>query len=120
LAIRQQQLRGRKEDPRLTGSQPEQFRDRHRIPPILLLPYSCDTMSARVFVAASFDEVATRSVGADDEQIPWAEVVTATAGIVRAARVPVTADIEAGCGETPDTLAPAMTQAEARRLFIRS
>ena len=40
-------------------------------------------MSARVFVAASFDEVVTRSVGADDEQIPWAEVVTATAGIVR-------------------------------------
>jgi 2-methylisocitrate lyase-like PEP mutase family enzyme len=59
-------------------------------------------------------------VGADDEQTPWAEVVTATAGIVRAAQVPVTADIEAGWGETPDTLAPAMTQAEAQRLFIRS
>ena len=84
LAIRQQQLRGRKEDPRLTGSQPEQFRDRHRIPPILLLPYSCDAMSARVFVAASFDAVATRSVGVAWARMtnrpPWAEVVTATTG----------------------------------------
>jgi 2-methylisocitrate lyase-like PEP mutase family enzyme len=38
------------------------------------------------------------------EQAPWHEVVAATARIVRVAGVPVTADIEAGYGETPDAV----------------
>ena len=38
------------------------------------------------------------------EQAPWHEVVVATARIVRVAGVPVTADIEAGYGETPDAV----------------
>ena len=59
-------------------------------------------MSARLFVAAGFDALATTSGGVawalgypDGEQAPWAEVVAATARIVRSAQVPVTADIEA-------------------------
>jgi nucleotide-binding universal stress UspA family protein len=40
----------------------------------------------------------------DGEQAPWDEVVAATARIVQAARVPVTADIEAGYGEPPDAV----------------
>jgi 2-methylisocitrate lyase-like PEP mutase family enzyme len=39
---------------------------------------------------------------ADGEQTPWIEVVAATERIVRAVRVPVTADIEAGYGNTPE------------------
>ncbi len=65
-------------------------------------------MSARLFVAAGFDALATTSGGVawalgypDGEQAPWAEVVAATARIVRSAQVPVTADIEAGYGATP-------------------
>lgn len=87
------------------------FRNKHRGPALLLLPNAWDAMSARVFVAAGFDAIATTSGGvawslgyADGEQAPWSEVVAATARIVRVARVPVTADIEAGYGETPDAV----------------
>ena len=66
-------------------------------------------MSARQFEAAGFGAIATTSGGLawalgfpDGERAPWQEVVAATARIVRAVRVPVTADIEAGYGETPD------------------
>jgi 2-methylisocitrate lyase-like PEP mutase family enzyme len=80
----------------------------HRAPPVLLLPNAWDAMSARLFVAAGFDVLATTSGGVawalgypDGEQAPWPEVVAATARIVRSAQVPVTADIEAGYGATP-------------------
>ncbi len=93
------------------AQQAEAFRNKHRGPPLLLLPNAWDAMSARIFVAAGFDAIATTSGGvawalgyADGEQTPWAEVVAATARIVRAAGVPVTADIEAGYGETPDAV----------------
>jgi 2-methylisocitrate lyase-like PEP mutase family enzyme len=93
------------------AQQAELFRNQHRGPRLLLLPNAWDAMSARVFVAAGFDAIATTSGGvawslgyADGEQTPWAEVVAATARIVRSARVPVTADIEAGYGETADAV----------------
>jgi 2-methylisocitrate lyase-like PEP mutase family enzyme len=94
------------------AKQAELFRNKHGGPRLLLLPNAWDAMSARVFVAAGFDAIATTSGGvawslgyADGEQAPWNEVVAATARIVRvAARVPVTADIEAGYGETPDAV----------------
>jgi 2-methylisocitrate lyase-like PEP mutase family enzyme len=93
------------------AQQAELFRNKHRGPRLLLLPNAWDAMSARVFVAAGFDAIATTSGGvawslgyADGEQTPWEEVVAATARIVRAARVPVTADIEAGYGETADAV----------------
>jgi 2-methylisocitrate lyase-like PEP mutase family enzyme len=87
----------------------ETFRQAHRPPPLLLLPNAWDAMSARQFEAAGFGAVATTSGGVawslgfpDGESAPWPEVVAATERIVRAVRVPVTADIEAGYGETPD------------------
>src|SRR5258708_6249375 len=93
------------------AQQAELFRDKHRGPRLLLLLNAWDAMSARVFVAAGFDAIATTSGGvawslgyADGEQAPWDEVVAATARIVRVARVPVTADIEAGYGEAPDAV----------------
>jgi 2-methylisocitrate lyase-like PEP mutase family enzyme len=74
-------------------------------------------MSARIFAAAGFDAVATTSGGvawalgyADGEQTPWAEVVAATARVVRAARVPVTADIEAGYGDTPNAVMSSVSE----------
>jgi 2-methylisocitrate lyase-like PEP mutase family enzyme len=93
------------------AQQAELFRNKHRGPALLLLPNAWDAMSARVFVAAGFDAIATTSGGlawslgyADGEQAPWSEIVAATARIVRVAQVPVTADIEAGYGETPDAV----------------
>jgi len=84
------------------------FLARHHAPPLLLLPNAWDPLSATLFVAAGFDALATTSAGVawtlgytDGEHAPWAEVVAMTGRIVRTAQVPVTADIEAGYGETP-------------------
>jgi 2-methylisocitrate lyase-like PEP mutase family enzyme len=66
-------------------------------------------MSARVFVAAGFEAIATANWG-----VAWSlglcrwrtrssgEIIVAKARIVRVARVPVTAGIEASCGYSPD------------------
>lgn len=93
------------------------FRNKHRGPRLLLLPNAWDAMSARVFVEVGFDAIATTSGGlawslgyADGEQAPWVEVVAATARIVRVAQVPVTADIEAGYGATPDAVMRSVTE----------
>ena len=94
----------------------EEFRRRHHGRPLLLLPNAWDAMSARVFEAAGFDAIATTSGGvawalgfADGEQAPWQEVVAATARITRCVRVPVTADIEGGYGESPGEVASKVT-----------
>ena len=83
------------------------FRAMHR-GPLLLLPNAWDAMSARQFEAAGFAAIATTSGGvawalgyADGEKSPWPEIVSAHERITRVVRVPVTADIEAGFGETP-------------------
>jgi len=94
----------------------ETFRKLHRAPPILLLPNSWDPMSARIFEAAGFPAAATTSGGLawalgyqDGEKTPWPEVVAATRRIAEAVRVPLTADIETGYGETPDELSRSIT-----------
>jgi 2-methylisocitrate lyase-like PEP mutase family enzyme len=95
----------------------ETFRQAHRPPPLLLLPNAWDAMSARQFEAAGFSAVATTSGGVawslgfpDGETAPWQEVVAATERIVRAVGVPVTADIEAGYGGTPDQVGKRVTE----------
>jgi 2-methylisocitrate lyase-like PEP mutase family enzyme len=79
---------------------------------ILLLCNAWDAASARVVEDAGFPAVATTSAGvanslgyADEENAPFEEVVAAVRRIVRAVRVPVSADIEAGFGETPAAVA---------------
>ena len=95
----------------------ETFRQAHRPPPLLLLPNAWDAMSARQFEAAGFGAIATTSGGLawdlgfpDGEKAPWQEVVAATGRIVQAVRVPVTADIEAGYGETPEQVGQRVTE----------
>ncbi|MGH7072872.1 MAG: isocitrate lyase/PEP mutase family protein [Stellaceae bacterium] len=95
----------------------KRFLARHQAPPVLLLPNVWDGMSARLFVAAGFDALATTSGGVawtlgyrDGEAAPWTEVVAATQRIVRCAQVPVTADIEAGYGRTPDEVGTHIAQ----------
>ena len=103
--------------PELQRQLAKTFRRAHRGPPLLLLPNAWDAMSARQFEAAGFGAVATTSGGvawdlgyADGEKAPWREVVAAHERIVRAVRVPVTADIEAGYGETPDQVGKSITE----------
>lgn len=88
------------------------FLARHHAPPVLVLPNAWDALSARLFVAAGFDAIATTSGGVawalgypDGEHCPWREVIAATERIVRSAQVPVTADIEAGYGASPSDVA---------------
>ncbi len=90
----------------------DDFRKLHRTPPILLLPNAWDLMSARLFEAAGFPAIATTSGGLawalgypDGEHAPWPDVVAATRRIAAAVRVPLTADIEAGYGATPEQVA---------------
>jgi 2-methylisocitrate lyase-like PEP mutase family enzyme len=90
----------------------EAFRALHRGPPLLLMANAWDAITARLFEAEGFAAVATTSGGvswalgyADGEAAPWDEVVGQTARIARAVAVPVTADIEAGFGTTPEAVA---------------
>ena len=84
----------------------------HQGPGILLLCNAWDAASARVVETAGFPAIATTSAGvsnslgfSDGEAAPFAEVVAAVERIVAAVRVPVSADIEAGFGQTPDETA---------------
>jgi 2-methylisocitrate lyase-like PEP mutase family enzyme len=90
----------------------EAFRALHSGPPLLLMANAWDAVTARIFEAEGFAAVATTSGGvswaigsADGEAAPWDEVVEQTARIARAVNVPVTADIEAGFGATPEAVA---------------
>ncbi len=84
------------------------FRRLHHGPGILILPNAWDAASARVFEAAGFPAIATTSAGVaaslgypDGESIPREEMLAAVARIAGAVSVPVTADVEAGYGDSP-------------------
>lgn len=88
------------------------FRALHRGPNILVLVNVWDVASARVIEEARFPAVATTSAGVafslgypDGEKIPREEMLARVARIVRAVKVPVTADVEAGYGPRPEDAA---------------
>ena len=79
---------------------------------MLVLPNAWDAGSARVFVEAGFSALATTSAGIafslgymDGERISRDEMLAAVARITRRVSVPITADMEAGYGRTPDACA---------------
>lgn len=84
----------------------------HKGPRILVLPNAWDAASARVFEAAGFQALGTTSAGVanslgypDGQRIPREEMLAAIARIARSVSIPVTADIEAGYGESPAQVA---------------
>src|SRR3989442_15920256 len=84
----------------------------HQGPGILLLPNAWDVASARLVETAGFPAVATSSAGVafvlgypDGERISREEMAAAVARIARRVAVPVTAEMEAGYGPTPDDAA---------------
>jgi 2-methylisocitrate lyase-like PEP mutase family enzyme len=94
----------------------EQFRAMHTSTPILLLPNVWDAISARMIEAEGYRAIATTSSGLswalgyqDGEKAPWSDVIAAVSRIVRVVSVPVTADIEAGYGATPEEVAAHVT-----------
>jgi 2-methylisocitrate lyase-like PEP mutase family enzyme len=92
--------------------QAETFRRLHREPGILVLPNAWDVITARVIESVGFAAIATSSAGvawalgyADGERISRGEMLAVVRRIASSVRVPVTADMEAGYGTTPDAAA---------------
>lgn len=85
----------------------EHFQRLHLGPEILVIANAWDAASARVFEEAGIKAVGTGSAGIafshgypDGEFIPREVILSATREIVRAVKVPVTADILTGLGST--------------------
>jgi 2-methylisocitrate lyase-like PEP mutase family enzyme len=83
----------------------------HTAGPMLVLPNAWDAASARIFGQAGFPALATTSAGiayaqgyADGERISRAEMLAVVSRIAARVVVPVTADMEAGYGRTPDAV----------------
>lgn len=89
----------------------ELLRALHRAPPILVLPNVWDAASAAVVARIEgCRAIATTSAGVaeahgyeDGERIPRDEMLAVVARIVSAVDLPVTADLEAGYGDTAAT-----------------
>jgi len=89
----------------------------HTGPGTVLLPNVWDAASARIVEEAGFPAVATTSAGiafsngfADGQKISAAQMLAAVARIVTSVSVPVTADVEAGYGQTPKLAAETARQ----------
>jgi 2-methylisocitrate lyase-like PEP mutase family enzyme len=90
----------------------EQLRQLHYGPNILVLPNAWDVASARILEELGFPAIATSSAAVafslgypDGQRISREEMLGVVAKITNAVRVPVTADMEAGYGITPEDMA---------------
>lgn len=90
----------------------ETLRRLHSGPGILVLPNAWDVATARLVEEAGFAAIATTSAGVawalgypDGERISRDEMLDAVRRMAAAVRVPVTADVEAGYGATPESAA---------------
>ena len=99
----------------------ERLRELHRGEAVLVLPNAWDAPSARIFEECGFPAIATTSAGVawtlgypDGERLGRDEMAEATARVAAAVSVPVTADVEAGYGATPEAAA------ETARAVIRA
>lgn len=85
------------------------FLELHEGPGILVLPNAWDVASARIFEDAGFPAIGTSSAGVafslgypDGEKIPRDEMLAVVRRIAEAVEVPVTADVEAGFGNSAE------------------
>src|SRR4051812_3223524 len=90
----------------------EAFLAMHTGPGVLLLPNVWDVASARIVEEAGFPAIATTSAGIafaqgfpDGQKIKREEMLAVVARIAGSVNVPITADVEAGYGETPELTA---------------
>lgn len=84
----------------------------HRGPRILVLPNAWDAASARIFEHAGFPAIATTSAGiafslgrTDGQCIGRYQMLAVVKRIAHLVSIPVTADMEAGYGGTPEAVA---------------
>lgn len=99
-------------DIRRQAQKAEQLRKLHHGPNILVLPNAWDVASARILEELGFPVIATSSAAVafsfgypDGQRISRQEMLGMVAKIANAVRVPVTADMEAGYGTTPEDMA---------------
>src|SRR5207245_450864 len=90
----------------------QQFRALHEGPGMLVLPNAWDVSGARWIEEAGFPAIATSSAGVawalgwpDGERISRGEMLAVVRRIALSVRIPVTADVEAGYGRTPEAAA---------------
>jgi 2-methylisocitrate lyase-like PEP mutase family enzyme len=95
-------------DKKVQAQKAEQFRKLHHGPKVLVLPNAWDVVSARIIEELGYPAIATTSAGVaavlgypDGQIVSRREMLDAVARIARAVDVPVTADMEAGYGTTP-------------------
>ena len=92
------------------------FDDLHRGPGCFVMPNAWDAGSARLLAAAGFAALGTTSAGIAfsrglpdyEDRIPRAVMLEACAGIAAAVDLPVSGDLEAGYGATPEAVAETM------------
>lgn len=89
-----------------------EFAALHRGPRILILANAWDAASARIFEVAGCPAIATTSAGVafslgrrDGEQLSREEMLEVVQRIAGAVSIPVSADMEAGYGNTPEVVA---------------
>ncbi len=101
-------------DPDTQRDLAETFRDRHisTTEGPLVLPNAWDAASTLVFDAAGFEAIGTTSAGIaaalgapDGEVVGIEEMLTVVRRIVESTALPVTADMEAGYGDSPESVA---------------
>lgn len=90
----------------------ELFLKLHSSGRILVLPNAWDVVSARILEALGYPAIATTSAGVaavlgypDGQHVPRDEMLEVVRRIADAVQVPVTADMEAGYGSTPEAVA---------------
>jgi len=90
----------------------ERLRDLHHTGRPLILPNAWDAGSAVVFAAAGYPAIATSSAGIafsagfpDGERMERAAMLDAVGRIAARVPIPVSADMEAGYGDTPEDVA---------------
>jgi 2-methylisocitrate lyase-like PEP mutase family enzyme len=96
---------------RAGAAKADAFRALHSGSPILILPNAWDSASARVFEEAGFRAVATTSAGLaaslgypDGERAPLDDVLWVVRHITETVSIPVSVDLEAGYGDTPEAV----------------
>jgi 2-methylisocitrate lyase-like PEP mutase family enzyme len=102
------------------AEQARRLRELHRPGDPVVLPNAWDPPSARRLAATGAAALATTSVGVaevlgyeDGEVTPGEEMLAAVGRIAAAVEVPVTADLEAGYGLSPDELVAGLLEAGA-------
>src|SRR3546814_12890617 len=97
------------------------FHRLHLDPTILILPNAWDVASAVILAEAGFPAIATTSAGIafsrghpDGERISRDAMLAEVARITARLDIPVTADLEAGYGPTPEDVAETVRSEERR------